>query len=149
MINHLRAKRFFSIREKEAIVKAIQAAEHLTSGEIRVHVESSAGHDPLARAKAVFETLGLAKTELRNGVLIYLAIKDRKFVIIGDQGIDRVVPENFWEETKEKMAALFKERRFTEGVCLGITLAGKYLAEYFPYRSNDVNELSDEISEGN
>lgn len=147
MFGVLKAKPFFSDKEKEQILAAIEAAEKRTSGEIRVHVEPGSGKDPLARARKVFEKLGMTGTKLRNGVLIYLATKDRRFAIIGDQGIDRVVPENFWEETKERMGQLFKEGRFADGVCHGIRSVGEILAVHFPYQSDDVNELSDEISE--
>lgn len=149
MFELLKAKHFFSNKDKEKIIAAIEEAEKCTSGEIRVHVESGSGKDTIVRAKEVFEKLGMTKTALRNGVLIYLAVEDRKFAIIGDQGIDRAVPANFWEDTKEKMSALFQEGRFTDGVCLGIKLAGEHLAAHFPYQCNDVNELSNEISEGN
>ncbi len=139
---------FFSNKEKEQIVAAIEEAEKRTSGEIRVHVEPGSGKDPIVRAKEVFEKLGMAKTDLRNGVLIYLAAKDRCFAIIGDQGIDKVVPANFWEDTKEQMSLLFKEGRFTDGVCNAIKSAGGHLAAHFPYQRGDVNELSNDISEG-
>jgi uncharacterized membrane protein len=148
MLKNLKTRRFFSARDKERLLAAIQAAERLTSGEIRVHVESSAGGDPIRRAAGVFEQLGMTRTQLRNGVLIYLAVADRKFAIIGDRGIDAAVPENFWEETKERMGREFQAGRFVEGVCLGIRLAGEHLAQHFPCRSDDVNELTDEISEG-
>jgi uncharacterized membrane protein len=143
-----KTRRFFNNREKQEIISAIERAEKLTSGEIRVHVESKAGDDVFARAKEVFENLGMAKTELHNGVLIYLAIQDRKFAIIGDKGIDQKVPPGFWDETKEQMQSRFKEGQFAEGVCLGIGLTGEHLAKYFPYQSGDVNELSNDISLG-
>ena len=143
-----KTRRFFKNREKQRIITAIEQAEKLTSGEIRVHVESSAGEDVMGRAKEVFENLGMTKTALHDGVLIYLAIKDRKFAIIGDSGIDKAVPPGFWDDTKEKMQAFFKEGKFADGVCLGIELTGKHLAQYFPYQSGDVNELSNEISMG-
>ncbi|MGE5583079.1 MAG: TPM domain-containing protein [Bacillota bacterium] len=148
MFHVYKTRHFFSTREKKQIMAAIEGAEKLTSGEIRVHVESVAGPDPLARAQRVFENLGMTKTKQRNGVLIYLAVKDRKFAIIGDQGIDQAVPANFWEDTKEKMQALFKAGKFSAGVCLGIELAGEHLAKFFPHRLGDVNELANEISEG-
>jgi uncharacterized membrane protein len=148
MWKNLKTRRFFSARDKDRLLAAIQAAERLTSGEIRIHVESGAGGDPIRRAAGVFEELGMTRTQLRNGVLIYLAVKDRKFAIIGDRGIDAAVPENFWEETKELMGREFQAGRFVDGVCLGIRLAGERLAQHFPYRSDDVNELTDEISEG-
>lgn len=143
----LKTKQFFSNKEKEQIVAAIEEAEKRTSGEIRVHIESGSGKDPIVRAKEVFEKLGMVKTDLHNGVLIYLAAKERCFAIIGDRGIDRVVPANFWEETKEEMSRLFKNGRFTEGVCYGIKSVGEHLAVHFPYQRGDINELSNEISE--
>ena len=149
MFQIFKTRRFFKTREKEQIMAAIGQAEKVTSGEIRVHVESHAGQDVIKRAQTVFNSLGMGRTELRNGVLIYLAVKDRKFAIIGDQGIDSVVPANFWDEAKEKMEALFKAGQFAEGVCLGIGLAGGHLANFFPCRAGDVNELSNDISEGN
>ena len=127
---------------------AIHQAERETSGEIRVHVESTSGGDPLARAKEVFNRLGMARTALHNGVLIYLAVEDHKFAIIGDAGIDAVVPANFWEETKEAMGRQFREGHFAEGVCQGILSAGDHLQKNFPCQADDVNELPDEISEG-
>jgi len=138
----------FKAREKEEIMKAIAEAEKNTSGEVRVHVESRSGPDPVARAEAVFQTLGMANTALHNGVLIYLAVKDRKFAIIGDEGIYRAVPPGFWDETKSRMEVLFRDGRFMEGVALGIRLAGENLARYFPCQAGDVNELPDTISEG-
>ena len=89
------------------------------------------------------------KTELRNGVLFYLAVKSRKFAILGDSGINAKVPEDFWDKIKEDMAAHFKKGEFTEGLVKGIEEAGKSLKAYFPYKSDDVNELSDDISFGN
>ena len=147
MPNFLKRKSFFSIQEKEEIFAAIQAAERLTSGEIRVHVERTSEGVPLKRAQEVFAKLGMAETKLQNGVLIYLAIEERKFAIIGDRGIDQVVPENFWDQTKAKMQELFRAGKFAAGVCLGIKLAGEHLAEHFPCQTDDVNELSNEISE--
>lgn len=148
MWDEMKTRHFFNNHDKQRIISAIEEAEKLTSGEIRVHVESKAGEDIFARAKAVFESLGMAKTELHNGVLIYLATQDHKFAIIGDKGIDQKVPPGFWDDTKEKIQSRFKEGQFAEGVCVGIKLAGQCLAEYFPCQPGDVNELSNEISLG-
>jgi uncharacterized membrane protein len=148
-ISKAKVRRFFTTAEKERIVQAIQAAEAQTSGEIRVHVESSVGDgDLLERAKAVFQQLGMDRTELHNGVLIYLAVADRKFAIIGDAGIDRVVPANFWEETKELLRGKFSSGRFVEGIIDGVASVGEHLKTHFPYCAGDINELTDEISEG-
>jgi len=139
---------FFSRAEKRCITAAIAVAEGRTAGEIRVHVESGSGGDPAVRAQQVFTALGMDRTEVRNGVLIYLAVRERRFAIIGDSGIDRVVPAGFWEETKETMAGYFRAGRFVEGVCHGIESVGGHLAAYFPRLAGDVNELADEVSEG-
>ncbi|MFM6935408.1 MAG: TPM domain-containing protein [Flavobacteriales bacterium] len=132
--------------ENDLIVAAIQAAEQQTSGEIRVHIDQKCSSDPVKRAIAVFEKLGMHRTELRNGVLIYVSFKDRKLAIIGDQGIDQVVPADFWMSTKEKMIACFQDNRFADGLIAAISEAGIQLKTYFPHLENDTNELSNEIS---
>jgi uncharacterized membrane protein len=138
----------FSKAEEQRIVNAIKAAEENTSGEIRIHIERKCKKDVYTEAVEVFERLGMTKTELRNGVLILVALDDHKFAIIGDQGINEKVPSNFWEETKELMVDHFKAGRIADGIIEGITDAGKQLKQYFPYQSNDENELDDDISYG-
>lgn len=142
------AKSFFTNEQKEAIINAIKSAEHDTSGEIRLHLVNSCGGDVLDCAATVFKKLNMHKTELRNGVLFYLAVKDKKFAVIGDIGINSVVPANFWDAVKETMLVDFKENRYSEGLCKAIEMAGKHLKKNFPYQENDVNELSDDISFG-
>ena len=132
--------------ENDLIVTAIQKAEMQTSGEIRVHIDQKCASDPVKRAVQVFEKLGMHKTDLRNGVLIYVSFSDRKLAIIGDQGIDSVVPVDFWLSTKDKMIHHFKENRFADGIIAAITEAGEQLKRFFPYMENDENELSNEIS---
>jgi uncharacterized membrane protein len=132
--------------ENDLIVTAIQKAEMQTSGEIRVHIDQKCASDPVKRAVQVFEKLGMHKTDLRNGVLIYVSFSDRKLAIIGDQGIDSVVPADFWLSTKDKMIHHFKENRFADGIIAAITEAGEQLKKFFPYMENDENELSNEIS---
>jgi uncharacterized membrane protein len=140
------AKNFFSKAQQEDIRQAIMNAELDTSGEIRVHIESTCTGDALDRALVVFHKLGMEKTISRNGVLIYLAVKNRKFAIMGDTAIHKVVTENYWDSIKNKMLNHFRENRFTEGLVEAITETGKQLKKHFPYQTNDVNELSDEIS---
>ena len=140
--------KLLSKKEQKKIVEAIQQAEKRTSGEIRVHIESHCQGDPLERAKAIFVKLNMHQTEQRNGVIIYLALKDRKLAIWGDKGINERVPENFWEDVKETMINYFKQGKFTEGLTKGIAMVGEKLREYFPYQADDINELSDEISMG-
>lgn len=137
---------FFSSEEKKRITDAIAEAEKNTSGEIRLHAEGHCKIDVLDRAAYVFKKLGMHETKQRNGVLFYLAVHDRKFAIIGDAGINRVVPADFWNEIKETMLGYFKEGKFTDGLTKGILMAGEQLKANFPFHKDDVNELSNEIS---
>jgi len=139
---------FFSKQEQEEIRQAIMKAELDSSGEIRVHIENRSDGNVLDRAAFLFKQLGMNKTDLRNGVLIYLSIKNKQFAIIGDKGIHRVVPENFWDHIKEAVIRDFKEGRFKEGLIAAISETGEHLKKHFPYHKDDVNELSDEISFG-
>lgn len=140
------AKDFFSKAEELQILSAIREAESNTSGEIRVHIENKCKTEVLDRAAQVFDLLKMQKTELRNGVLFYLAIRDKKFAILGDVGINAKVPENFWDEIKELMLEHFKKGEFADGLSQGIIKAGEQLQEHFEHQDDDVNELSDEIS---
>jgi uncharacterized membrane protein len=137
---------FFSTEEKKQITDAIAQAELNTSGEIRLHVEGKCKIDVLDRAAYIFEKLEMDQTALRNGVLFYLAVYDRKFAIIGDSGINQLVAADFWNETKETMLVFFKEGKFADGLSKGIVMAGEQLKTNFPYQGDDINELSDEIS---
>lgn len=140
------ARQFFSAEEKQAIKDAIIAAEMDTSGEIRVHLEDHCRGEVLDRAAYLFEQLGMKKTVANNGILFYLAVKDRKFAVIGDAGINAVVEADFWDSIKEKMTGHFKKAEFTEGLVSGIEATGKKLKAHFPFKTDDRNELSDEIS---
>ena len=137
---------FLTQEEEQAIVEAIRLAEKETSGEIRVHIEKTTSKVHFDRALEVFNELKMDQTELKNGVLIYLAVDDHKFVICGDKGINDVVPEGFWDITKNVMAARFKSGNFKQGLIDGITKAGTQLQQHFPYETGDTNELSNEIS---
>jgi len=135
-------------QEQTLVAQAISAAEKNTSGELRVHMEKVCIQDPVQRAIAVFEKLGMHQTAARNGVLIYVATESAQLAIIGDKGINELVPENFWDSTRDLMITHFKTGQITEGLCAAIAEAGKQLAKYFPYEDNDQNELSNEISFG-
>jgi uncharacterized membrane protein len=142
------AKDAFTEEEKKKITAAIKEAELNTSGEIQVHLENHCKEDVLDHAAHIFKTLKMHKTELRNGVLFYMAIKDHKFAILGDVGINQKVPENFWDDIKEHMLAHFKKDELTTGLSTGIRMAGEQLAAHFPFKKDDENELPDEISFG-
>ena len=141
-------KNFFTKEEQAAIVQAISDAENETSGEIRVHIADKCKGDVLDSAAHVFKKLRMHKTELRNGVLVYLAITDRKFAIIGDVGIHNKMPEGCWNQIKEQMTKHFLNKDFEKGLIDGIILTGHRLKEYFPVNSGAKNELSNDISFG-
>ncbi len=135
----------FTEEEQDKIAKAIDYAEKSTSGEIRVAIDKHCDGDPYQKATEYFAKLGMDKTALRNGILIYLAHLDKKFAIIGDAGIDSAVPDNFWETTKEVMKDHFKKGNIAEGLLDAIKMAGEKLSKYFPYRAGDINELPNDI----
>lgn len=139
---------FLTKAEEEAIIAAIREAEKNTSGEIRVHIENHTDEDHYEHAQKIFEELNMHQTKLRNGVLIYIAVSDHKFVILGDAGINKKVADNFWEETKNVMQSFFKKGAFKDGIVQGVLSAGQQLKEHFPWQSNDINELPNEISKG-
>lgn len=141
-------KAFFTEEEEKAIVDAIRMAEKETSGEIKVHVESKCENDAFLRGIELFAELDMHETEQRNGVLFYIAMDSHKFSIIADEGINHVVPENFWDEIKKVMRNRFKEGNIVQGTCKGISMAGEQLKAHFPFQDDDENEISDEISKG-
>lgn len=145
----MNAKELFDIAARNKVIAAIKEAELNTSGEIRLHVEDRCKEDVMDHATFIFEKLEMHKTELRNGVLFYIALEDRKFAILGDAGINKVVANDFWEQTRDLVFSYLKKGDIIAGLSEGIKLAGVQLKEHFPYQSNDINELSDEISFGN
>ena len=144
----MNVKKFFTKDQKEKIVEAIQKAEKETSGEIRIHLESKCKGDALERAVKMFAKLKMHQTELHNGVIIYLAVQDKKFAIFGDKGINEAVPDDFWEDVKDVMKEYFAKSEFISGLTKGIAMIGEKLKTFFPYQDDDVNELSDDISIG-
>ena len=141
-----KTKDFLTKQDEQEIVLSIVEAEKNTSGEIRVHIEEHLEKSPLDRAQEVFFELKMNETQDRNGVLFYICVSDKKFAIIGDKGINDVVESDFWDCTKDTVIANFKEGNFKKGLVEGILKAGQRLKHYFPYQSDDTNELSNEIS---
>lgn len=139
-------KSFFTDEQSKLIQQAIADAERMCSGEIRVHVDMWCKGDVMQMAKKVFEKLKMHETSERNGVLIYLALADKKLAILGDKGIDEKVPDGFWDLAYTSMRKLFSEGDYTKGLQIGIGMAGEKLRTYFPYQKDDRNELSNEIS---
>lgn len=136
----------FTEQQQKQVQDAIAQAELNTSGEIRVHIDKRCKEEPMEKAIAVFEKLGMHKTEQRNAVLFYLAMDDKKLAILGDKGINEAVPTNFWDEIRDLMVSHFKKGEFTEGLSKGIVMAGEQLKSAFPYQSDDTNELSNELT---
>ena len=149
---------FLTKAEEQEIVGAIGKAEKNTSGEIRVHIEKDSSLKgeqakqtsmaAIDRAMEVFRSLNMENTKERNGVIIYVAVKSKQFAIYGDKGIDEKVADDFWNCTKDAMAAHFKNGNFKQGLIDGVTNAGEQLQKYFPYTDSDTDELSNEISIG-
>src|SRR5690606_27194540 len=134
---------FLSPEDEEEIVEAIRIAENKTSGEIRIHLEPSCGTDALNRAKEIFHWLKMDNTKEANGVLIYVAVKDHTFAVYGDEGINKVVPSNFWDSTKEIILSHFKLKKFKQGLIEGVLKAGEQLQKHFPWDHQDSgNQLS-------
>lgn len=135
-----------SAEEQEKVVHAISLAENKTSGEIRIVVENTVGDvEPITKAQQYFEELEMHKTILRNGVLIYLAVADHQFAIIGDAGIDQNVQDEFWESTKDKMVSFFRKGDYVNGLIEGIHEVGDQLQQFFPRKEDDINELPNDI----
>jgi len=139
---------FLTQEQEQKIVKAIRTAEIHTSGEIRVHIETSTVKDTIERATEVFYYLKMDETKNKNGVLFYLAVNDKKFAIIGDKNIDTKVNDTFWEKIKDTVIKEFKTAHYASGLVKGVLKVGKELKKHFPFDEKDVNEHSDEISVG-
>jgi uncharacterized membrane protein len=137
---------FLTAEQEALVVKAIQDAEKGTSGEIRVHIENSTEKPTLERAKEVFLYLNMEQTKQRNGVLLYVAVNNHQFAIIGDEGINTCVPSDFWKEEKELITKLFSQGKNSEALIKGIANVGEKLKAFFPHESHDENELPDTIS---
>ena len=137
----------FSRFDSERIVAAIAAAEKRTSGEIRVHVTRRAPKHLEERALRRFHLLGMTKTAERNGVLVYIAPRARRFRILGDTAIHEKCGDDFWKEVATAMEAHFRRGELTEGVVAGIERVGEVLARHFPRRERDRNEIPDTLTE--
>ena len=142
------AEKFLTKEEQDQVVKAIGIAENNSSGEIRLHIEDKCKEELMNHAAFIFKKLEMHKTELRNGVLFYVSINPHGFAILGDVGINQKVADDFWDTTKNHVIENFKKGNYAQGLSEGIIMAGEQLKSHFPYQTDDVNELSDEISFG-
>ncbi len=141
------AEEFLSPVQEKKLVSAIKEAEKNTSGEIRVHLESKKTEKPsIPYVWEVFKQIGMTNTKASNGVLFYVDVNHRTLIIVADQGINAVVPDNFWQDVNQTVLKYFKKGQYAEGLAQGILLVGQKLKKYFPYQTDDINELPDEIS---
>jgi uncharacterized membrane protein len=135
-----------SLASEKAVIQAIAQAEAISSGEIRVHIEDQTPIHPIDRAAVLFDELGIHQTTQRNGVLFYIAVNNRQFAVLGDEGINAKVNPNFWAGVSDIMSGYFKLGSYVDGLVAAINLTGLELAKHFPRQSGDVNELPNEIS---
>lgn len=140
------AEDFLSAQQRDNVAQCIAQAELITSGEVRVYIEEHIEADPLQHAAFVFHELGMQHTRERNGVLLFVSVGDRLAAVFGDQGINDKVPQGFWDSTLDLLKQNFAEGRQAEGLCEAVGLIGKKLATFFPPRSDDKNELSNEVT---
>ncbi|HVR39499.1 MAG TPA: TPM domain-containing protein [Thermoanaerobaculia bacterium] len=143
----MQQKDFLALLDQPRILDAITSAERETSGEIRVHVQPKVrGGEIRTVAEKTFERLGMTKTALRNGVLLFIACEEQRFVILGDRGINEAVPAGFWDAIAARLTARFQSSEYTEGIVEAIRSAGEQLQTYFPRATADVNELTNDIN---
>ena len=147
MFSLFRKKKFFTAEQNQQIVQAIQQAETQTSGEIRVFVESRCSYmDALDRAVEVFSRMQMQNTADRNGVLVYVAVKDRQLAVFGDEGIHKKVGNEYWNNEVTQMITHFNKEDFAEGIRHCVLDIGEALKKHFPYnKDTDINELPDDI----
>ncbi|TWV88663.1 TPM domain-containing protein [Chitinophaga pinensis] len=139
-------KELLTEAEKQQLVQAIRDSERLTSGEIRLYVESHCKYvSPMERAKEIFRQLGMEKTKRRNGVILYIALKDRQFAILGDRGIHEKVGSAFWVKEAELLVSYFTRNEHVAGIEVCIREIGESLCQHFPFEGDDENELPDDI----
>ena len=148
-------RRLFRPDDLEAIARAVREAEAGTSAEIRVHLEprlprvaGDGRREPLGRAREVFARLGMHRTAGRNGVLVYLALDDRRLAIVGDEGIHARVGDVYWEAVRDAMVTRLRQQAARDAVVTALADLGRVLAHHFPRGPDDRNELSDTVSLG-
>lgn len=141
------SEEFLTEEQEQHVIEAIQKAERQTSGEIRVHIEHHCDREPLERAARIFHELGMDQTELKNGVLIYIASDDHKAAVYAGKGIHKRVEDGFWSDVLNTLIEHFKQNDYEGGIEKAVYKVGEKLQELFPYhQKGDLNELSNEIS---
>ncbi|MES2661089.1 MAG: TPM domain-containing protein [Verrucomicrobiota bacterium] len=133
--------------EETLLVEAIREQELRTSAEIRICVSYKHLWRHERYAWKVFERAGMRNTRRRNGVLIAMMPRIKKVVVIGDTGIDAVVPQDFWKETVAAMIHEMHKSAALPALREGLRRVGDVLAVHWPREDGDANELTDEILE--
>ena len=144
----LSVEEFITLAQREQVERAIVAAEMLTSGEIRVHLDQHIEEDVMDHAAFIFEALDMHRTRDRNGVLIYIVVGDRNMAVLGDVAIDKAVPHGFWDEVYHLLSTRFAAGEHVDGLCDAVTLVGQKLQQFFPLLPSDTNELPNTITVG-
>jgi len=139
---------FLAEADLDAVARAVAEAESGTAGEIRVHLDARCEDDPMARAVEVFERLGMTRTAQRSGVLVYVAVEDRKLAVIGDRGVHERVGDAYWTALAEALVQHLRAGRVRDGLVAAVREVGATLRRHFPSGPDDRNELSDEVSLG-
>jgi uncharacterized membrane protein len=142
---------YFDDDELLSISGKIKESEKLTAGEIAVSIKEGKGllnhFKPIEElAKREFIKLGIKKTRDKTGVLIFILLKEKQFYILADSAINDKVHEDTWHNIKNMMQEMFKRGYFAKGVMKGIEETGKVLAQHFPIKPDDTNELSDRVN---
>jgi len=147
MFSLFKKKNFFTAEEQQLIIDAIQNAERMTSGEVRVFVESKCSYmDAIDRAAELFFQLEMQKTDDRNAVLLYVAMKDRQLAVFGDEGIHEKVGNEYWNNAVQKMISNFNRENYAAGISEVVKDIGAALTKNFPFNNDtDKNELPDDI----
>ena len=147
MFGLFKQKPFFSEKEQQQIIQSVQSAEQRTSGEIRIFIENYCRYvDALDRAAEIFFNLEMQKTKDRNGVLLYIAMKDRQLAVFGDEGIHQKVGTEYWNREVQLLVSKFNSDNYADGISACVMDIGEALHKYFPYnRDTDKNELPDNI----
>lgn len=136
--------------ELEKISEEIKSQELRTSGELKVSIKK--GRSLFDKRKSIrelavreFHRLGMTNTRDRSGILFFLLLNDREFYILPDIGVSERIPQTFWDELAKEAENSFREKNFFEGILKVLRKCGDVLAEHFPRKSDDVDELSNKV----
>jgi uncharacterized membrane protein len=143
-------KKFLSKQDLKDIADAIGEQEKRTSGEIRVAVrqkrsrkERSMTVEELARQE--FVHLGMMKTKERTGILIFIILEAREFFILADEHINEKVGPDTWRSIAQAMAGAFAKEEYRQGLLDTVRTVANHLAQHFPVRPGDKNELPNAV----